>query len=177
MNILIEEGDKTIVLHSPDRDEDIELEEVTTINYSNLYGEAVTISALINKVGMWKAEYEKKAKEAKLYCDIFVSQLKKKYRREALRNHGQVTVDGEAVKLTEKGLDEIILLNEEYQKAALEQIEFESKRDKLESLFWAIRSKDQKLNNLLPKVVPKEFFQELVEGKVNSFLIHKPKQP
>ena len=65
----------------------------------------------------------------------------------------------------------------EYQKAALEQIELESKRDKLESLFWAIRSKDQKLNNLLPKVVPKEFFQELVEGKVNSFLIHKPKQP
>lgn len=176
MNIVVEEGDKTIVLHSPDTDEDIELDEVTTINYSNLYGEAVTISALLNKVGMWKAEYERKAKEAKLYCDVFVSQLKKKYRGEALKNHGQVSVDGEAVKLTEKGLDEIILLNEEYQKAVLDQIELESKRDKLDSLFWAIRSKDQKLNNLLPKVVPKEFFQELVEGKINSFIIHKPKQ-
>lgn len=119
MNIIVEEGDKTIVLHSPDTDEDIELDEVTTINYSNLYGEAVTISALLNKVGMWKAEYERKAKEAKLYCDVFVSQLKKKYRREALKNHGQVSVDGEAVKLTEKGLDEIILLNEEYQKQYL----------------------------------------------------------
>jgi len=173
MNIIVEEGDKTIVLHSPDTDEDIELDEITTINYSNLYGEAVTISALLNKVGMWKAEYERKAKEAKL---VFVSQLKKKYRREALKNHGQVSVDGEAVKLTEKGLDEIILLNEEYQKAVLDQIELESKRDKLDSLFWAIRSKDQKLNNLLPKVVPKEFFQELVEGKINSFIIHKPKQ-
>lgn len=176
MNIIVEEGDKTIVLHSPDTDEDIELDEVTTINYSNLYGEAVTISALLNKVGMWKAEYERKAKEAKLYCDVFVSQLKKKYRKEALRNHGQVSVDSEAVKLTEKGLDEIILLNEEYQRAVLDQIELESKRDKLDSLFWAIRSKDQKLNNLLPKVVPKEFFQELVEGKINSFIIYKPKQ-
>ena len=66
MNIIVEEGDKTIVLHSPDTDEDIELDEITTINYSNLYGEAVTISALLNKVGMWKAEYERKAKEAKL---------------------------------------------------------------------------------------------------------------
>ena len=112
MNIIVEEGDKTIVLHSPDTDEDIELDEVTTINYSNLYGEAVTISALLNKVGMWKAEYERKAKEAKLYCDVFVSQLKKKYRREALKNHGQVSVDGEAVKLTEKGLDEIMNLRE-----------------------------------------------------------------
>ena len=33
MNIIVEEGDKTIVLHSPDTDEDIELDEVTTINY------------------------------------------------------------------------------------------------------------------------------------------------
>lgn len=176
MNIVIEEGDKTIVLHSSDEDEDIELEEVTTVNYSNLYGEAVTISALLNKVGMWKAEYERRAKEAKLYCDIFVSQLRKQYRREALQCHGTVCIDGESVKLTEKSLDEIILLNEEYQKAALEQIELESKRDKIESLFWAVKSKDQKLNNLLPKVVPKEFFQELVEGKINSFIIYKPKQ-
>ena len=68
MKIIIEEEDKTIVLISSDEDEEINLEEVTTINYSNLYGEAVTISALLNKVGMWKADYERKAKEAKLYC-------------------------------------------------------------------------------------------------------------
>jgi hypothetical protein len=175
MKIIIEEGDKTIVLVSSDEDEEINLEEVTTINYANLYGEAVTISALLNKVGMWKADYERKAKEAKLYCDVYVSGLKKSIRREAAINNGRVTIDNETFKLTEKGLEEIVLLDEKYQELQIEQIDFEAKRDKLDSLFWAIQSKDKKLNNLLPKIVPKEFFQELIEGKINSFMIKKPK--
>ena len=76
--------------------------------------------------------------------------------------------------MTEKGLDELILLDEKYQELQIDQIDLEAKRDKLDSLFWAIQSKDKKLNNLLPKIVPKEFFQELIEGKINSFMIKKP---
>ena len=76
--------------------------------------------------------------------------------------------------MTEKGLDEIIQLDTEYQDLQLELIELECKRDKLDTLFWAISSKDKKLNNILPKVTPNEFVQELVEGKVNTYMIRKP---
>lgn len=68
MKIMVEIGTKTVVLVSPDKDEEIELDDVTTINYSNLYGEAVTVSGLLNKVGLMKVEYEKKAKEEKLFA-------------------------------------------------------------------------------------------------------------
>ena len=47
MKIMVEIGTKTVVLVSPDKDEEIELDDVTTINYSNLYGEAVTVSCLL----------------------------------------------------------------------------------------------------------------------------------
>lgn len=173
MNVLIEIGTKNIVLNSPDRDESIDLDSITTIDYSNLYGEAVTISALLNKVGSWKAEYDKKVKEAKLCCDIYVSKFKKDIRRQAASNGGRITTEDGDVKLTEKGLDDLILLDSEYQNMQLELIELESKRDKLDVLWWAIKSKDQKLNNLLPKIVPTDFVNEIVEGKVNSFLIKK----
>lgn len=175
MKILIEEGDRDIVLVSSDKDEEIELEDITSINYSNLYGEVVTIPALLNKIGLWKADYEKKAKEAKLYCDIYEAELKRKFRREAAANNGKVSYEGEEFKLTEKGLDELILLDDKYQECLVDRIELEAKRDKLDALWWAIKSKDQKLNNLLPKVVPKEFVDELIEGKINSFTIVKPK--
>ena len=66
MKLIVEQEDKTIVLISPDADEEIYLEDITSINYSNLYGEVVTIPALLNKIGEWKAEYERKAREAKL---------------------------------------------------------------------------------------------------------------
>ncbi len=173
MKIMVKIGTKTVVLVSPDKDEEIELDDVTTINYSNLYGEAVTVSGLLNKVGLMKVEYEKKAKEEKLFCDVFAANLRKKLRREAATNGGRITIDGESFKLTEKGLEDAILLNEQYQKNLMNLIEIESKRDKLDTLFWAVQSKDKKLNNLLPKIVPQDFEKELIEGKINTFKIVK----
>lgn len=173
MKIMVEIGTKTVVLVSPDKDEEIELDDVTTINYSNLYGEAVTVSGLLNKVGLMKVEYEKKAKEEKLFCDVFAANLRKKLRRKAATNGGRITIDGESFKLTEKGLEDAILLNEQYQKNLMNLIEIESKRDKLDTLFWAVQSKDKKLNNLLPKIVPQDFEKELIEGKINTFKIVK----
>lgn len=166
-------GTKTVVLVSPDKDEEIDLDDVTTINYSNLYGEAVTVSGLLNKVGLMKVEYEKKAKEEKLFCDVYAANLKKKLRREAAKNGGRITIDGESFKLTEKGIEDAVLLDEKYQDNVMKLIELEAKRDKLDTLFWAVQSKDKKLNNLLPKIVPQDFEKELIEGKVNTFNIVK----
>lgn len=175
MNILIEIGTENIVLSCSDKEETIDLDSVTTIDYSNLYGEAVTISALLNKVGSWKSEYDRKVKEAKLCCDVYISRFKKDLRKKSVSNNGKITTDDGEIKLTEKVLDEMILLDDEYQTMQLELIELESKRDKLDVLWWALKSKDQKLNNILPKVVPTDFVNEIVEGKVNSFLIKKVK--
>ena len=46
MKIILEQGDKTIVLIETEGDEEIFLDDITKIDYSNLYGEATTISAL-----------------------------------------------------------------------------------------------------------------------------------
>ena len=53
--IVISVQGKTITLTQSDIDSDIDMDEVTQINYSNLYGEMVTVSALLNKLGILKA--------------------------------------------------------------------------------------------------------------------------
>ena len=45
----------------------------------------------------------------------------------------------------------------------------------IDSLYWALQSKDRKLNNLVPKVTPEEFLDNLVEGEINTFIIKKEK--
>lgn len=175
MKTSIHFGDRVVVLVSSDNIEQIDMDEISRINYSNLYGEAVTSAALLNRIGQLKADAEAIYSQAKLDTEIFTASLKKKIRREALLGRGCVSIDGESIKLTEKGLDELILLNKEYQAMAKQVIYAKRDLDYMESLNWAISSKDRKLNNILPKLTPEEFFENIIEGVVNTFIIKKIK--
>ena len=64
----------------------IDIDRLTSINYENLFGEAVTDSALLNKVGILRAEAEKAVAEKKLEKDIYEADRKKFYRRQAQKN-------------------------------------------------------------------------------------------
>jgi hypothetical protein len=75
--------------------------------------------------------------------------------------------------LSEKALDEALLLDEDYQNLCVEYINAQKNFGILDALQWAIQDKSKKLNNLLKPVTPAEFLNELVEGKVNTFLIKK----
>lgn len=151
----------------------VDIDRLTSIDYSNLYGEAVTVSALLNKVGILRAEAERAVAEKKLEKEVYEADMKKGWRREANRNGGKFTIEEEEIKLSEKALDEALLLDEEYQKLCLEFIEAQKNFSVLDALQWSVQDKSKKLNNLLKPVTPQEFLNELVEGKVNSFLIVK----
>lgn len=83
--------------------------------------------------------------------------------------------DGEVeeIKLSEKALDEALLLDEDYQNLCIAYIDAQKNFSVLDALQWAVQDKSKKLNNLLKPVTPTEFLGELVEGKVNSFFIKK----
>ena len=51
MKHVIHLNDKPIVLIYGDLDEEINVDEITKIDYSNLYGESVTISVILNRIG------------------------------------------------------------------------------------------------------------------------------
>lgn len=178
MNILVHFNDVPVTLQTNGFEDTVDIDKLTSIEYSNLYGEAVTVSALLNKVGLLRAEAEKKVAECKLEKEVYEAQTKKEWRREANRNGGKFTLaleDGEVeeIKLSEKALDEALLLDEDYQNLCIAYIDAQKNFSVLDALQWAVQDKSKKLNNLLKPVTPQEFLSELVEGKVNSFLIAK----
>lgn len=173
MEILVHFNDVPVTLVTNGFEETVDIDKLTSIDYSNLYGEAVTVSALLNKVGVLRAEAERAVSEKKLEKEVYEADMKKGWRREANRNGGKFTIEDEEIKLSEKALDEALLLNEDYQKLCLEYIEAQKNFSVLDALQWSVQDKSKKLNNLLKPVTPQEFLSELVEGKVNSFLIAK----
>lgn len=173
MNILVHFNDVPVTLVTNGFEDTVDIDRLTAIDYSNLYGEAVTVSALLNKVGLLRAEAERAVSEKKLEKEVYEADMKKGWRREANRNGGKFTIEDEEIKLSEKALDEALLLDEDYQKLCLEYIEAQKNFSVLDALQWSVQDKSKKLNNLLKPVTPQEFLSELVEGKVNSFLIAK----
>lgn len=173
MEILVHFNDVPVTLVTNGFEDTVDIDSLTSIDYSNLYGEAVTVSALLNKVGLLRAEAERAVSEKKLEKEVYEADMKKGWRREANRNGGKFTIEDEEIKLSEKALDEALLLDEDYQKLCLEYIEAQKNFSVLDALQWSVQDKSKKLNNLLKPVTPQEFLSELVEGKVNSFLIAK----
>ena len=90
MKKLIHIGERDILLTSKDVIDELDMDQVTSIDPSNLYGEITTCSVLLNKIGLLKAEVESQYNFDKLNCDIYESKLREKIRREASLNGGKL---------------------------------------------------------------------------------------
>lgn len=176
MKTVIYVDDRPITLQMKDFDDEVDIDMMTGIDYSNLYAEAVTVSANLNRFGILKSSAEEKLSKEKLELDIYESGLRKSFRREANMNDGKFKVGDEAIKLTEGSLNEAIMLDKGIQVKKNNIIKYQKNVSDLDSIFWSISSKDKKLNNILKAVTPKEFYDEIIEGAVNGFLIKKHKR-
>lgn len=169
-----------LVLKYEKFEETIDVDDLTRIHYENLFGEAVSVSALLNRVGILKAEAEAYYERKKLEADIYEANLRKRWRRESNMTGGKftLTIEGEEpeqIKLTEKSLDEAVLLDPACQVHRNNTITAKATLAKMDSLFWSVSSKDKKLNNIMKEVTPEEFANEIVEGKINGMMIRKSK--
>lgn len=175
MKTIIHIDDNPLELIMADFDSEINVDEITSIDYSNLFGEAVTISTLLNRIGILKARAEAIYAEKKLEFDIYEATQRKRLRREAAMNSNYFKVDDQQIKLTENSLEEAIIIDEGWQVNKKNVIKANETLEKINALYWALGSKDKKLSTIMKPVTPEEFFNEIIEGKVNGILIKKRK--
>ena len=175
MKTIIHIDSQPLELVMADFDSEIDVDEITSIDYSNLFGEAVTISTLLNRIGILKARAEAIYAEKKLEFDIYEATQRKRLRREAAMNSNYFKVDDQQIKLTENSLEEAIIIDAGWQVNKKNVIKAQETLNKVDSIYWAISSKSKRLEVMLKPVTPEEFFNELVEGTVNGILIKKRK--
>ena len=88
MQYTIHVGENPIILEHDDLDGTINVDDLTIIDTSNIFGEAVTISAAVNRIGLLKSEVEARMAETKLEYKIYEGTYKAKLRRQAANNGG-----------------------------------------------------------------------------------------
>lgn len=176
MKYTIHVGDKPIILEHDDLESTINVDDLTKINPSNIFGEAVTISAAVNRIGLLKSEVEGIMAETKLEYKIYEGTFKSKLRKQAASTGFYlVRVDNEdvRVKLSETSLASSFETDERWIELKKKSITAEKNFNALSSLYWSAQDKSRKLNSLVHGVTPEEFVAELIEGKINGILVKK----
>lgn len=177
MKYTIHVGDNPITLEHDDLDSHINVDDLTKIDTSHLFGEAVTISAVVNRMGLLKAEVGAIMAETKLEYKLYEGKFKARLRKQASKNSGKFTirVDNEdvEVKLSESSLSTSFETDEGWLELKRKFIKAEKNFNALDSLYWATQDKSRKLNGLISGTTPEDFIKGLVEGRVNGILIKK----
>ncbi len=170
-------GERIITLEHGSFEDIINVDDLTTIDSSNLYGEHVTISASVNRVGLLKSQVKKNVDYAKMALAIYESNYKKDLRRQAYNNAGKyktrVGNQDIEVKLTEKALETCFVSEERWKELKSEYIDAEHNYESLDVLYWACQDKSKKIGGLIQGTTPEEYISQIVEGKVNGITIKK----
>lgn len=153
--------EKTIQLHFTQFDHHINVDELCKIDYSNLYAELITIPALMNRVGMWKAEADNAVAEARLARDIKEAEVAK------------IINSSKEKSLTGPQMIHALTLDPQVQNMRRIRIRRGKEAGYLDSLYWAVKAKEKKLDKIGERMnlSPEEFEKNLVEGNWNGILI------
>ena len=166
---LITVGDTTYKLLFDDFDEDIDIDSLLKIDYSNIIGELITFPVIVNRFGNLLAEAESKVSETKLNLEVFEAKTKERLRVELAEANGGKNPTVEA-------LNNALLMNNAYQVMRKRFIEVQKTRDYINSIFWSAKDKSSKLDKLSLTVQDSEIPDSVIEGRVNNVLVKKTKK-
>lgn len=166
---LITVGDTTYKLLFDDFDEDMDIDSLLKIDYSNIIGELITFPVIVNRFGNLLAEAESKVSETKLNLEVFEAKTKEKLRVELAEANGGKNPTVEA-------LNNALLMNNAYQVMRKRLIEVQKTRDYINSIFWSAKDKTSKIEKLSLTVQNSEIPDGVIEGRVNNVLVKKTKK-
>lgn len=159
---------KLVKMYVPEWDFDINLDELLKIDYSNIFGEIITIPVLENQVGRLCAEISNYYKEELLKLQVKEAEVRKLFRNSQVEE-GQK-------KPTVQEVEDYLTLDPVICNMRYRLIRIEKDVKYLEVLYDSVKSKAYKLNNLSKSLNPEEFENELIEGRVNNVMVEVRKK-
>lgn len=164
---------KTLVLNMSFLDLNINVDELTKINYSNLYGEMITIPTLTNKVGIIRAEAEYNMSMSKLDRNIKAAELNEYYRKKLSYEHVNYKKETVWKAPNNDTVTAAIDRDIEYINICKRYIRMTKNFNNIDSLFWSVKDKAGILKKMgeSMKLTPEDFEKNIVEGAINGMMI------
>ena len=168
---LIELGERIYKFKHKPFDSEVDMDELTMIHYDNLLAEILTIPTLMNRVGILKAEADNAVREVKLGHRILEAKKGDHYRKVLTSR------DGDKVKYpTVSQVEDAVSCDEEVQSSLRNLYKYTMQLEVIDSLYWAVKSKEMKLNRISEGITPQDFEKEILEGTINGVLIKSMKK-
>lgn len=165
---IVKIGDKTYTLLIKAFDDDVEVDDLLQIDYSNLIGELVTFPVIVNRIGIMLAEAESAVSEKKLNLEVFEAKMKERLRTQLAEINGKAP--------TVEALNNAVLQEPSYQAMRKSLINAQKTRDYLNSVFWSAKDKSNKLDRLSLTIQAGDIPEEVLEGRVNSVILRRSKK-
>lgn len=162
--------DKIVVLTVDDGGARFDTEDILRIDYSNIVGELLTFPVIVNRIGILKAQADNAVRDKKFRCDIFEAELAEKFRKSLVTYEIQKGGTKKAKAPVLDAVNNAVKLDSGYQAIMNEYFRAKRNAEYVDSLYWSVKSKDDKLK-ALSHYVPKEFEKDIVEGVINGIKI------
>lgn len=169
--LVIELPNKVVRLLFIPFDTDINTDELCQIHHHNIMGEIMTCAAALNRIGNLRAEIENIVAEQKLDFDIFMAMEKttqrKKLTFDTTDSKGKAKVD----KPSADEVETAVLITPAYKVKKKHLLNLEKNLKIVESLYWSMKDKSDKVTRLTEKLRPEDFEKDLVEESINGFML------
>jgi hypothetical protein len=142
-----------------ENNQEVDLNRLLFIDYMNLSAEVATFSIVYSSIGFLVADLRREVVKAELELKIFKSKAKKEFREDAIDRKKRTTID-EA--------DDYMRSLPEYRIKNLQHIEYKHRLETIESLYWASKSKDDKLQKLSSTISSQDFTNDLMNTSVKE---------
>ena len=163
---IIELGKKVYTfVHTP-FDAEVDRDDLTFIHYDNLMGEIITVPTLMNRVGILKAEADNALNQTKLAHRILEATKSEHYRKALIVKSQEKTKHP-----TVGAVEDAVILDEEVSSSKRNYYKVMKEAEIMDSLYWAVKAKQQKLNHISQSITPADFEKEVLEGTINGILI------
>lgn len=161
-------GGQTYVLIFDEFDENVDIDAILKIDYSNLIGEMVTFPVIVNRFGQMLAESESQVALSKLNLEVTEAKLKESARVILSEQSGKnPSIDA---------VNSYVTMQKSYQALRRALIDKQKIRDYVNSIFWSAKDKSEKLNKLSLSVQPSDIADSVIEGRVNGILVKRTKK-
>lgn len=137
-------------------DEEIDIEELLRIDIANIYAEIVTIPIAMNNFGLLLADVNNALNQAKLKLSIHESKIRRDIRED----------DSIKDKKTELYFEDAVRLNKGWQLLKQQLNEKTKEYEYINSVYWALKSKDTKLDKLSLTIQSGDIQDELINTKL-----------
>jgi hypothetical protein len=174
--VTVELGKGKIVLLTLTPFSEIDVDDITRIHYNNVMGEILTCPVLLNRIGNLLAEADNILAEAKLDLEIYYAQKEEELRKE----HTTRYTNSRAREVIEKPgsteVEQMIYRTPQYAVKKKHVLKLQKQRDIINSLYWAVKDKSDKVSRISDKLRPEEFEKDIIDETINGILIKTKKR-